>query len=181
MSTGHAVRRPLSVRAGSRQSLDLWLSLRFPRVAAFGHRLVLRLPRTSRIRQALLWRALRLGYEAFNATKQVNPHLLTSDVVLIEPDDDVLGGGVSRGREAVTSSSRKYTETWDDFRMEPEAFFDLGDRILVFVQLRGGARASGIPLDEPVAHVVTHRGGKVATMQPYANRNEALEAVGLSE
>ena len=124
---------------------------------------------------------LRAGYDLFDATKQANVRGLTHDAVLVEPDDDVLGEGISEGRDAVVRSVRKWTETWDDFRMEPEKFFDLGDWTLVFVRLRGRAHASGIPLDESVAHVFTFRGDQVARLHVYADRDEALEAVGLSK
>lgn len=81
-------------------------------------RLVQGLP-PCRLREALLWRTWKLGYELFNATTQANPHVLMPDVRLVEPDD-VLGEGVTCGREAVIRSSRKSFETWDEFRVDPE-------------------------------------------------------------
>jgi ketosteroid isomerase-like protein len=124
---------------------------------------------------------LRQGYEAFNASKQASVRGLTSDVMLVEPDDDVLGEGVSRGHEAWIRHLRKWTDTWDEFRIEPEKFFDSGDRTLVFVRLRGRAHASGVPLDESAAHVFTFRGKEIAALHIYRDRDQALEAVGLSE
>jgi ketosteroid isomerase-like protein len=146
----------------------------------------LRLPPTSRIRQALLWRAVRSAWEVFNVTKRVNIHVLAPDVVLVEPDDvlghDDVGQTVQhRGREAYVRSLRKLTDTWDDFRIEPEELFDLGERIVVFVRWRGRGHASGIPLDQPLAYVGIVRDGQLARTEVYAKRHEALEAVGLSE
>ena len=86
------------------------------------------------------------------------------------------------GREAFVRNARKWIETWDGLRNEPEEFFDLGgDQVMVFVRLRGGAHGSGVPLDQPVAHVWTLHGREVKQLRLYPNRAEALEAVGLRE
>jgi hypothetical protein len=60
------VRKPLRVRERSSRTLDQRLSLRFPRLAAANSRLIAKLPPTSRLRQAALSRAARLGLEAYN-------------------------------------------------------------------------------------------------------------------
>jgi ketosteroid isomerase-like protein len=136
---------------------------------------------TGRAMSQELVERLHKGYDAFSTTKQINPHFLAPDVVLIQPDD-VLGEGVCHGREAFVRNARKWTETWDDFRNEPEEFFDLGgDQVMVFVRLRGRAHGSGVPLDQPVAHVWTLHGREVKQLRLYPNRAEALEAVGLRE
>jgi hypothetical protein len=61
-----AVRKPLSARERSSRTLDQRLFLRFPRLAAATFRLIIKLPPGSRLRQAALWRAARLGVEAYN-------------------------------------------------------------------------------------------------------------------
>ena len=60
------VRKPLRVRERSSRTLDQRLALRLPWLADAYARLVGRLPPTSRLRQAVLWRAARLGLEAWN-------------------------------------------------------------------------------------------------------------------
>ena len=60
------VRKPLRVRERSRRTLDQRLSLRFPGLAAAFLRRILKLPPSSRLRQATLWRGVRLGLEAYN-------------------------------------------------------------------------------------------------------------------
>jgi ketosteroid isomerase-like protein len=185
MSPRDVVGQLLSVRRDSRRTFAIRLALRFPRLAARGNQLLLRLPRTSRIRRALLWRVVQQGWELFNATHQVNIHMFASDVVIVEPDD-VLGhedapGQVHRGRGAAVHSVRKLTDTWEDFRIEPEQLFDLGDQMVLFVRWRGRGRASGIPLDQPLAYVGTFRGGQIARNEVYVNRDEALRSVGLRE
>jgi ketosteroid isomerase-like protein len=117
----------------------------------------------------------------YYATQQMPTDALTPDVVLIQPDD-VLGQGVFHGREAWVRAVRELTDTFDDFRIEPERFFDLGDnRVMVFVRFRGRAHASGVSIDEPVAHVWSFHGTQIARLHVYADWDEALEAVGLRE
>jgi ketosteroid isomerase-like protein len=143
--------------------------------------MLLRLPAGSRIRRGMMWRAVRLSYEVYNATGQINVHVLTPDAVLIQPGSEIGNEGVFHGREGFVRGGRELQEIFGDFRIHPEELIDLGDRLLVFVQLRGRARMSGIPLNEPMTHVFFYRGGQIAEMHVYPDRNEALEAVGLRE
>jgi ketosteroid isomerase-like protein len=182
MSRGRTIRKPRFVRGDSRLTLEQRLAIGFPRLAARGNRLILRLPATSRIRRALLWRAVRLGYAAQNATNQVNVANLTPDAVLIQPGAEVGAEGEFHGPEGFVRGWQVMTDTWDDYHAVPEELIDPGgNQIVVFARLRGRAHASGIPLDEPVAHVFTFRDGQIAKLHVFENRDKALEAVGLSE
>src|SRR5215210_277619 len=60
------VRKPLQVHERSRRTLDQRLFLRFPRLAIASTRRLLERPPGSRLRQAALWRAMRLALEAYN-------------------------------------------------------------------------------------------------------------------
>ena len=66
MSQREIVRKPLSVRTPAKRPLDQRLALRLPKLAARATRLVNRLPPRSHLRQAVVWRAVQLAYEAFN-------------------------------------------------------------------------------------------------------------------
>ena len=123
---------------------------------------------------------LHRDYETFNATKRIDDTAIAPDVVVIAPDN-MLGGGVLRGRDAVARNVREFTDTFDDFRVDVEKVFDGGDRILAFVRFRGRAHGSGIPLDLPLAHLWTFRGDLAVEQRVYLDREEALEAVGLRE
>ena len=69
---------------------------------------------------------------------------------------------------------------WEETEIQPERFLDAGDRVLVFVRLRVRGR-DGIEIDQPWAHLITLRSGKVVRVQLYPDRAEALGAAGLSE
>jgi hypothetical protein len=66
MSSDQIVRKPLRVSERSGRTLDQRLSLRFPRLAAAYLRRIGKMPPGSRLRQATLWRGVRLGVEAYN-------------------------------------------------------------------------------------------------------------------
>jgi ketosteroid isomerase-like protein len=67
-------------------------------------------------------------------------------------------------------------------RFEPERFFDVDDeRILIFMRVTAQGEGSGIPVENRVAHEYTIRDGVLVRWKGYADRSEALKAVGLSE
>jgi ketosteroid isomerase-like protein len=124
---------------------------------------------------------LRQAYDAFNATRQVDLNLMAPDVEFIQPDQLGGGEGVYHGPDGFARGVQELLDTFDDFHVEPEKYFDLGSQVVAFVRLQGRARGSGVPIDAPFAHVVTFRGSKVVAWRAYEHRAEALEAVGLSE
>ena len=61
-------------------------------------------------------------------------------------------------------------------------FFTVDDeRILVFVRVAATGRESGVSVEMPVAHEFTIRDDLVVRFKVYGSREQALEAVGLSE
>jgi ketosteroid isomerase-like protein len=67
-------------------------------------------------------------------------------------------------------------------KLEPERFFDVDDeRVLVLVSGTAVGAGSGVPVEARGAHEITIRDGVVVRLKVYRDRDEALEAVGLSE
>jgi ketosteroid isomerase-like protein len=124
---------------------------------------------------------LRGSYEVFNVTGKVDLTLWAEDVEYIQTAEVGAGETVFHGPDGVADAVSELTDAFDGFRVEPEEFYDLGDRVLAFVRLRGRAKRSGVPIDAPVAHLATFRGAQVAHWRGYARREEALEAAGLRE
>jgi ketosteroid isomerase-like protein len=124
---------------------------------------------------------LRRGYEVLNTTSAVDPDLWAPDVEFVQVAEAGAAETVFHGPAGAAQAVRDMTEVFDDFHVEPERFIDLGDRIVVFVRLRGRARGSGVPIDVPFTHVATFRGTRVTRWCAYAHREEALRAVGLGE
>jgi ketosteroid isomerase-like protein len=124
---------------------------------------------------------LRRSYEAFNVSQEPELDLWASDIEYIQTADVGAGETVYRGREGVAQAIGELTDAFEGLRVEPEEFFDLGDRVLAFVRLRGRARRSGVPIDQRFGHVATFSGSEITHWHAYARREEALEAVGLRE
>jgi ketosteroid isomerase-like protein len=80
---------------------------------------------------------------------------------------------------------RNFFNAWEEGfaseHMEAEEMLDAGDRVVVMVHHRGRGRLSGIEVDQRFAMVWTLRAGRAVRMDMYPTREEALEAVGLSE
>jgi ketosteroid isomerase-like protein len=74
-------------------------------------------------------------------------------------------------------------EAIEDYRMVAEEFIDAGgDQVLVFSREGGRGRGSGAEvMTQPTAHLWTLHGGKAIRMRSYWDRDDALEAAGLSE
>jgi ketosteroid isomerase-like protein len=179
------VRKPLRVRERSRRTLDQRLSLRFPRLAAANSRRIARLPPTSRLRQAALWRAARLALEAYNRRDLVAVAIGWHPEFEFYPARAVEVGLVEpcyRGLEGY----RKYVETTSEVwggenYLKPVELIDLGERFVVLANVLMRAQASGVPLTEAYAVVSTLKDGSVIRHQEYYDHEEALEAVGLNE
>jgi ketosteroid isomerase-like protein len=68
-----------------------------------------------------------------------------------------------------------------DYRFEVEETRDLGDRVFLVATHHGRGRVSGAPVSDSTAYLYTVRGGKVSRVEAWDDREEALEAAGLSE
>jgi uncharacterized protein len=94
-------------------------------------------------------------------------------------------------REAVEPGSRRgagiehalesIVEVYEGFHVEAERYIDAGDAVVVFGRTIGKARMSGLEMDRSFAFVWTVEDGRLARLQVYSDRSEALEAVGLRE
>jgi ketosteroid isomerase-like protein len=87
----------------------------------------------------------------------------------------------TRGHDAVRASLTHWKADWDDYKVMPEEFEDLGDRVVATVRLRGRGRGSGVEIDARFYDVYTLRDGKIVRMDQFTDRSEALEAVFMSD
>ena len=110
--------------------------------------------------------------------------MLHGDFVLTPPEDSPFpeaGGREWRGREGFLRFAAGQTEGFDAMSLEPEEFIDAGDKVVVPLRFGGRARYTGLEVKFAVIHVVTMRDGKMARLDIYLGRAEALEAAGLRE
>jgi uncharacterized protein len=72
-------------------------------------------------------------------------------------------------------------QSFEEFRQMPERFIDCGDRVMAFTRIEARGRSSGLDINEQWAHLLTLRDGKIVRLQQFRDRDEGLEAAGLSE
>jgi hypothetical protein len=178
------VRKPLAVREHSSRTLDQRIAIRFPRLNAAILRLFTRLPPTSRVRQAALWRATRMAIEAYN--RRDLDAVVTGFHPNLEyyPYREFVEAGLAEPCYHGPSGYRAYIEaTYDvwgtEVRLYPTELIDLGDRMLLLADMPMRAQGSGVPLTETYATIATLTDGGVIRQQDFLNQAEALEAVGL--
>jgi ketosteroid isomerase-like protein len=88
----------------------------------------------------------------------------------------------SRGTSSSTQITFEAYPWGRSVRFEPESFIAVsGDRVLVFVRLSVVGGESGIEVEGRFAHLATLRHNRVARVEVYSDREEALEAAGLRE
>src|SRR6266540_646602 len=130
------VRKPLRARERSRRTLDQRLSLRFPRLAAANYRLIGKWPPRSRLRQAALWRAARLGLEAYNRRDPEAVAIGCHPEFEYRPGRDWVDAGLVepcyRGLEGYRRYLASVDEVWGgENYLKPVELIDLGDRIVL--------------------------------------------------
>src|SRR2546428_3746830 len=102
----------------------------------------------------------RRHFEAFKA-RDIDAIIAGSDPgVELRSTFAAVGGAVYRGHDGLRQWLRDTTEVWgEEIRVEPEAYFDLGERTLAFNLLAGRGRQSGVEVAMPVAHLARWRNG----------------------
>ena len=85
------------------------------------------------------------------------------------------------GKDAFIANMRKVEEAFDELRLEPLEFVDLGEDLVVVISMSGRGRAGGAPVEMTFAQLWSLRDGKAVSLRDYATRAEALEAVGRQE
>ena len=157
------VRKPLRVRERSRRALDERLLVRFPRLAAAYvprvARLIDRLPPSSRLRQAMVWRSMRGTMEAWNR-RDLDVALLGQhpDCEHHPPREFVEAGlwdSCYRGREGYRRLVAGWSEIGTHARLEPTELIDLGDRLVLLSKMSASSsQLAGVPITRTYASVM---------------------------
>jgi ketosteroid isomerase-like protein len=91
------------------------------------------------------------------------------------------GGKTYTGLDGFRESWLDWLAPWATYRTKIEEAIDCGERVLVLQSSSGRLAGSTNEVKLAPAVVYTVRDGKIARFEPYADRGDALEAVGLSE
>jgi ketosteroid isomerase-like protein len=88
---------------------------------------------------------------------------------------------VYRGHEGIRTWLAQVDDVWEVLRAEAEAYFDLGERTLLFYVLAGRGQHSGAEVAVAGAQVWRWRDGLGVYGKQYARREEALMDLGVPE
>jgi ketosteroid isomerase-like protein len=93
----------------------------------------------------------------------------------------VPGGRIYTGSDGFRACMLDWLAPWATHRAESEEIIDCGDPVVTLRRAFGRLEGSAEEVALTSANVYTFRGGKVARIEGYADRDQALKAVGLEE
>jgi ketosteroid isomerase-like protein len=124
---------------------------------------------------------MRAAMEAFNRRDgDAFDAYLAQDAVIV-PVRAAVEGTTYRGRNAASQYCTAVDESWENLEWQVEEIRDGVDWVLAVGRIRGEGRDSGAAIDARAGWVARFRDDRIANFHTYADRDEALEAVGLSE
>jgi ketosteroid isomerase-like protein len=104
---------------------------------------------------------------------------------LIDPEGvfdvsrNVFNPGVHRGLDGFRDFAGEIDEMWAEFRVVPEDFTEVGDKLVVTHRISGRGRESGVETKMRLYAVCAFRDGRVMRVTGgFRERSEALEAAG---
>ena len=105
----------------------------------------------------------------------------TPDIEWTPAGPAAVEGTVYRGYDEVVAGLVSVWETWDEVFFEESEVRDLDGAVLWLGRLKLTGASSHIALDQDFAVRFVLRDDKLATIQAFLSRQDALKAVGLSE
>jgi ketosteroid isomerase-like protein len=123
---------------------------------------------------------VRRVFDAFSRPGRPPIKLFDPEVEVWE-SPEFPGELAGKGYDNLVRANETLFDAFDELSAEWERFFDLGDRILVFVRILGFGKGSGARVEAPQAHLFRLQDGRVTEWSLFGDRSKALEAAGLRE
>jgi ketosteroid isomerase-like protein len=124
---------------------------------------------------------VRRLYEALNRGDLEGAIEMTDPNIRYDLSERVFNPAVYQGHDGIRRFSAEVDEVWDEFRVEPLDFIDVGDKIIVSHLVHARGKGSGVDVELPSTSVYTLREGKVLAIRMYREHDQALEAARLKE
>jgi ketosteroid isomerase-like protein len=122
---------------------------------------------------------VRHGFEAFQeGGPEALLDLFSDDVITYRADPD---RATFEGKAGFRAATADWTEDFSEWRVLPQEFTDLGERVLVRVLQVAQGRSSGVRVEEDYWFLFELTGSKVSKLSFYSRHAEAVEAAGLRE
>jgi ketosteroid isomerase-like protein len=124
---------------------------------------------------------VRRVFEAF-AARDLSTALdaIDVDVEFLPVTANLTTGGIPyRGHDGITRYFEDVGRVWDELRVFPSEYRDLGDTVVALGRIHG--RGGGMIIDRPTGWVWRFENGKIVSGRVYASQEEALRAAGLGD
>jgi ketosteroid isomerase-like protein len=118
-----------------------------------------------------------IAYEYYGVGERAEAEAIFGPHVVLNPIDEE----PSSGFDAMRADYERWASAFEEFRVTFEEIIDAGDQVVAVAYHQGRGRTSGVNVDTRFYEVYTLRDGKVLRVDEYTEREEALEAAGLSE
>jgi len=173
-----------SERASQRRTLDERLFVRFPALYRLLADWLMRLLSRPQRRRFLSARLVRRAYAAANR-RDFDMLLVGLDSEIeYRPSDDLTPPdleAVFYGHDGYLKLWRYWLDAFEDFRLEPEELFDLGDKFLVTIRTRGHGSGSGVAVNRQGFQLFHLQRGLVVWQRDFGDRDQALEVAARRE
>ena len=118
-----------------------------------------------------------IAYEYDGVGDRAEAEAIFDPHVVLNPIDEAASSGFA----AMRADMERWASAFDELKVTVEEIIDAGDQVVMVAQHKGRGHASGVEVDMRLYEVYTLREGKVARVDEYTERADALEAAGLSE
>ena len=124
----------------------------------------------------------RRAVRAFNARDPEAAVALADSSVELHSAFAAIGGGIYKGHDGIRRYFRDYEDAWGtEIRVQPEAYFDLGEHTILFYVMRGRGEHSGAEVAMQATAAVGWSDGLITYSHVYLHRADALRDLGVTE
>ena len=95
-------------------------------------------------------------------------------------DHDTPDQGAYRGHAGVERWLSDWGDAWAEWSIDPEEFVDAGNAVIVVIRMHAKGMGSGVELDRQDALVYRFRNDKIARIDYYNSKEQAVEAADVS-
>ena len=83
-----------------------------------------------------------------------------------------------RGHDGLRQGWKDYRPFWEEFRVDPPEYRDLGERVLLLATAFARGRESGFEVESPLATLFTFRDGEIVSSKDFLSHEDGIEASG---
>jgi ketosteroid isomerase-like protein len=119
------------------------------------------------------------GVDAGNLERRLDEvrEILDPGVEWVAAPHSLLASEEYRGYDGVRRFWTQFLSAWDEYDVHVDELIDAGDQVVAVMRLSG--RTNELEVDESRSSLITLRDGRIVRIEPFASKDEALEAAGL--